>query len=258
MQQEHTPPDTTRVAELETQRDELAAQVTEAEHQLSACITDGGDVVAAQRQLAQRRADLAGFDEVLATAHAAQAIAAGGATRAAAIDRLRELVQERAAQVAEARQHVEALVEAITVHLPPLRRYTPHHRNLQSQAIEQLRLLGCVLKPSPVMTQKDVDQDHALLADLTEQLQLDLLLGLIGDGLPEHHAAYNYKGPALIPQGDVGALIVRLLAAPKTRPGELVTTGERPPPAPAPASGGASENSATAAYFRQTYGQGGE
>jgi hypothetical protein len=244
-----------RISALEGRRSDLAAQLESARAAVEQTLHTGGDVLTAQQHATAIENAITAVDGALDQARETQAQEEAAQQRAAAIDRLRDLAQERAG-LHEQQQHLaQALHEALEEYVPQLRQMRGQHKLAYDETTALLRQCGGHFKH--YMQMRDPQQeaaDAALLDELAALgVDLDTLLAA-----PDHHGQWHHHATR---DSDMGPLL------PKDAPyraevARLAYPGLVPAPAPAPAQPDTRTSpleppeGPVGAYFRKRYGGG--
>jgi hypothetical protein len=248
-----------RISALEGRRADLAAQLESARAAVEQTLHTGGDILAAQQHATAIENAIDAIDGALDQARKTQAQEEQQQQRAAAIDRLRDLAQERAALHEQQQRVAQALHEALEEYVPQLRQMRGQHKLAYDESTALLRQCGGHFKH--YMQMRDPQQeaaDAALLDELAALgIDLDTLLAA-----PDHHSNWHHHATR---DSDMGPLL------PKDAPfraevARLAYPGLVPAPAPAPAPAQQQPDTRTSpleprggpvgAYFRKRYGGG--
>jgi hypothetical protein len=215
-----------RISALEGRRADLAAQLESARAAVDRTLNTGGDILAAQQHATAIENAITAVDGALDQARETQAQEEAAQQRAAAIDRLRDLAQERAALHEQQQRVARGLHDALAEYVPQLRQMRGQHKQIYDETTALLRQCGGHFKH--YMQMRDPQQevaDAALLDELAARgVDLDTLLAA-----PDHHGQWHHHATR---DSDMGPLL------PKDAPyraevARLAYPGLVPAPAPA-------------------------
>jgi hypothetical protein len=246
-----------RISALEGRRADLAAQLESARAAVEQTLHTGGDVLAAQQHATAIENAITAIDGALDQARGTLAAEEQQQQRAAAIDRLRELAQERAGLYEQQQRVAQRLHAALEEHVPRLRHLYGQHKLAYDESTALLRQCGGVFRHYMQMKDPQEAADAALLDELAALgIDLDTLLAA-----PDHHSNWHHHATR---DSDMGPLL------PKDAPyraevARLAYPGLVPAPAPAPAqqqpdtrtSPLESRGGPVGEYFKRQYGGGG-
>jgi multidrug efflux pump subunit AcrA (membrane-fusion protein) len=243
-----------RIAALEGRRADLAAQLESARAAVEQTLHTGADILAAQQHATAIENAITAVDGALDQARETLAQEEAAQQRAAAIDRLQHLAQERAGLYEQQQRVARGLHDALAEYVPQLRQMRGQHKQIYDETTALLRQCGGHFKHYMQMRDPQEAADAALLDELAALgIDLDTLLAA-----PDHHSNWHHHATR---DSDMGPLL------PKDAPfraevARLAYPGLVPAPAPAqqqpdtrtsplePRGGPVGE------YFRKRYGGG--
>jgi hypothetical protein len=246
-----------RISALEGRRADLAAQLESARAAVEQTLHTGGDVLAAQQHATAIENAIAAVDGALDQARGTLAQEEAAQQRAAAIDRLQHLAQERAGLYEQQQRVARGLHDALAEYVPQLRQMRGQHKQIYDETTALLRQCGGVFRHYMQMRDPQQEAADAALLDELAALGIDLNALLAA---PDHHSNWHHHATR---DSDMGPLL------PKDAPfraevARLAYPGLVPAPAPAPAQQQPDTRTSpleprggpVGEYFRKRYGGG--